>query len=33
MKNITPWAEIMIAVALPILVIAFGVMLSVVLFT
>ena len=33
MKNLEPWAEIIIAVAVPVLVIAFGVMLSVVLFT
>ena len=33
MKNLEPWAEIVIAVAVPLLVIAFGVMLGAVLFT
>jgi len=33
MKNITSWVEIIIAVAIPVLVIAFGVMLSSIIFT
>ena len=33
MKNLEPWAEIVIAVAIPVLFIAFGVMFSVVVFT
>ncbi len=33
MKNLEPWAEIIVAVAVPVVVISFGVMLSIVLFS
>ncbi len=33
MKNLEPWAEIVIAIAIPVLAIAFGVMMSMALFT